>query len=91
MQNKGNQVPLTIITGTTAKLLVVNLKTRRGATYLTSPAIAAQHLVAELFVRCGIKLQTGAFWLAAAQEVFSATYCRNTRRSSPKENEKAQC
>jgi hypothetical protein len=44
-----------------AKLSVVNLQVCHRTAQLAPPAIAAKHLVAELFVQIGIQLQAREF------------------------------
>jgi hypothetical protein len=83
---KSNQVLLRIIARLAAKFPVVNLKTRHGTTRLASPSVSAQHLVAELFVRLGIKLQARTFWLDVIHDAFSEKWSRNTFLSLPGRN-----
>ncbi|SPF44439.1 hypothetical protein SBA1_530075 [Candidatus Sulfotelmatobacter kueseliae] len=48
---KGDKVLLRIIAGVTAKLLVVNFQVRHRAARLTTPAVAAQDLLTQSFIR----------------------------------------
>jgi hypothetical protein len=58
---QGNQVQFVIRTLLAAKLLVVDLQVLSGAADLALPAIAAQYLFTEFFVKLGIKAQTRLF------------------------------
>ena len=70
---KGNQVLIGIVARLATKFLVVNFKVRHRAARLASPAIAAQHLVAQLFVQLGIKPQGTKFWLGTIHDTFRVT------------------
>ena len=83
---KRNQVPLAIITGTTAKLLVVDFKIRHSATRLASPAVATQHLMAQTVVLFGIQAQACMLRSEHSHDAFSVTWCRNVRFSLPGRN-----
>jgi len=52
---KCNEVLLGVIAGLTTELLVVDFEVRHRAAQLTPPAVPAQHLLAESFVRHRIK------------------------------------
>ncbi len=54
---EGDQVFFGVVARVAAKLLVMNLQVRHRAAGLTPPAIAAKHLVAELFVRIEVQPQ----------------------------------
>ena len=75
-----------IIAALAAKFFVVNLQVRSGPATLASPAIAAQHLFSELFVRLGIKPQARLFGSNPVHEAFSVTSCRKACRCSPGRN-----
>jgi hypothetical protein len=50
-----DQIFLRIVARVAAEILVVHLEVGHRAARLASPAIAMQHLVAQLFVRHGLK------------------------------------
>ncbi|MGA8736328.1 MAG: hypothetical protein WB558_20585 [Terriglobales bacterium] len=54
-RTKRDQVLLRILAAVTAKLLVVDFEVGPCAAQLTSPAIATEHLIAQLFVPHGIE------------------------------------
>ena len=56
---QGNQVRLNVGTCLAAELLMMDLKIRHRSAELTSPAVAAQNLLPQQFVRDGI--QSGRF------------------------------
>ncbi len=85
-RTKCDQVLLGIIAGLAAEFLVVNLEVGHRAARLASPAIAAQYLVAELFVLLGIKLQARTFCQQPIHDAFSANWSRNVFLSSPGKN-----
>jgi hypothetical protein len=58
---QGNQVRVVVVALLAAELLVVNLEIQPAAAVLTSPAIASEHLLSELFVQLGIKSQARLF------------------------------
>jgi len=49
-RTKRNQVLLGIVTGVAAKFFVVDLEVGPSAAQLTSPAVATEHFLAEMFV-----------------------------------------
>ena len=51
-----------------AEFLVVNLEIRHCAAQLASPTVAAQYLVAELFVQGGVKPQARSLWSDAIHD-----------------------
>ncbi|SRR6185295_4336539 len=59
-----------------AQLLVVDLKVLSGTADLTLPAIPAQYLFAEPFVKLGIKPQSRSLGSNPVHEAFSVTSCR---------------
>jgi hypothetical protein len=69
---KRNQILLGIITGLAAKFLVMNLKVRHRAAGLASPAVSVQHMVVELFVQSGIKMEARPPWSDAIHDAFPA-------------------
>jgi hypothetical protein len=54
-----------------AEFLVVNFKVGHRAAGLASPAIAAQYLIAELFVQAGIEPQLVPLWWDVIHDAFS--------------------
>lgn len=58
---EGNKVLFGVVAGVAAEFLMMNFEIGYGAARLASPAIAVQHLVAELFVQLGIKPQARTF------------------------------
>jgi hypothetical protein len=83
---QGNQVRVVIVAPLAAELLVMDLQVLPGTTNLASPAVAAKHLLSQLFVRFGIKPQTRSFGSYPIHEAFSVTSCRKARRCSPGRN-----
>jgi len=79
-----NKVRFRIIAGLAAKLLVVNLKVGHRAAGLTSPAVATQHLAAEIVIL--LEPQAGTFRSASSHVTFSVTWCKNVCLSSPDRN-----
>ena len=75
-----DQVFLGVVASLASKFLVVNLKVRSGSARLTSPAVAAQHLLPKSIVKLGIKPQTWLFGQNPIHEAFSATSCRKACR-----------
>jgi len=49
-RTKGNKILLGIISGLALECSVMNFKVGHGSARLASPAVAAQHLIAELLV-----------------------------------------
>ena len=91
---KRNQVLLRIVAGVAAEFFVVDFKVGLRATQLTSETVATQHLVAELFVQLGIKLQARLLRSDLIHDAFSFAWCRNVCLSSPGrnlKNRKADC
>jgi hypothetical protein len=68
-----NQVLVRIVAGLAAKLFVVNLKVGDCAARLASPAVATQHLVAEVVVVVGIESQSCMFRSDSSHDAFSVT------------------
>jgi hypothetical protein len=85
-RTKRNQVLLSVVTGLTAEFLVVDLEVGHRAASLASPTIPPEYLVAELFVRSGIKPQAWLLWPDAIHDAFPAKWSRNVFRSSPGKN-----
>ena len=73
---QGNQVLLGIISALATKFFVVNLEVRPGPARLTSPTVAAQHLLPESFIQLEIEPQAWLFGQNLIHEAFSATSCR---------------
>jgi hypothetical protein len=65
---------------------VVDLQISPGTTDLALPAIAAQYLFPQLFVKLGIKSQARPLGSNPLHEAFSVTSCRNASRCSPGRN-----
>jgi len=80
---KRNQILLRIIAGLATEFFVMDFKIGPIATRLASPAVATQHLTAQIVVLVGIEPQAGVFWSDASHDTFSVTWCRNVRFSSP--------
>jgi hypothetical protein len=68
-----DQVLLRVITRVAAKFFVMNLEIRHRAARLASPAVAAEYLVAELFVKLGLKPHRRSLWSDQVHDTFSAT------------------
>ena len=83
---KRDQVFFRIIAGMAAKSFVVDLKIGNCAARLASPAIPAQHFVAEFLVEPGFQPQTLLFWSNPVHDAFSAKWSRNAFLSSPGRN-----
>ena len=83
---QGNQVQFVIRTLPAAKLLMVDLQVLSGAADLALPAIAAQYLSTEFFVKLGIKLQTRSLGSNSIHDAFPVTSCRKACRCSPGRN-----
>jgi hypothetical protein len=66
-----DQVFLGVGSRMAAKFPVVHFKIRHHATGLTPPAVAAQYLLAQSFVRQGIKTQAAGFGADHSDDVFS--------------------
>jgi hypothetical protein len=75
-----DQVFLRVVATLAAKFLVVNLKVRPGSARLTSPTVAAQHVLSESFVQLEIKPKAWLFGQNSIHEAFSATSCRKACR-----------
>jgi hypothetical protein len=58
---KRNQVLLRIVTSPAAEFLVVDLKVGQCAARLASPTVAAEHLLAQLFIQFLIEPQACTF------------------------------
>jgi hypothetical protein len=85
---QGNQIQVVIWTLLAAQLLVVDLQVLSGTADLAVPAIAAQHLFAELFVELRIKPQSRSSGSNLVHEASSVTWCRKASRCSPGRNVK---
>ena len=70
---KRNEVLLRIVAGLATEFFVMNLEIRHCAAQLASPAVAAEHLVAELFVKLGLKPYGRSLWSDPIHDTFSAT------------------
>src|SRR6266849_3654431 len=69
-----------------AELPVAHLKIRHRATGLTPPAVSAQHLIAQLFVKLVIQPYSSLFGWNRVHEAFSVISCRKACRCSPGRN-----
>ena len=77
-----DQIFFRIVARVAPEFFVVDFKIGSSAARLTSPAIATQHLVAQLFVTLGIELQTRLLRPHAGHAACSVTESKNTFRSS---------
>ena len=68
------QVCLGIVTGLAPKLLMMNFQIRHNAARLTAPSVAAQHLLAQILIRDGIKPQGSVFWTNLIHDAFSSRF-----------------
>jgi hypothetical protein len=75
---KRNQVSLWLISALAAMLLMMNLKVRRCAACLASPAIPLQHFFTKSRVRFGFSPQAWLLWLNPVHDAFRAACSRNT-------------
>jgi hypothetical protein len=73
---EGNQVWLGVPTSVAPKLLVVDFQIRHRSTALTSPAIAMQHLLPQLFVRGGIKSHRQDLWVNPLHDALAVRLSR---------------
>ena len=73
---QGKQISLLIVALLTAQLLVVDLQVLSRAADLALPTIAAQYLLAEPFVKLGIKPQSRSLGSNPVHEAFSVTSFR---------------
>ena len=70
LRAEGDQIFRGIITQTTPRLNVVDLKIFRSSAELAAPAIPLQYLTAELAIRLGLKLQA---WSLGSNHRYGAT------------------
>ena len=93
-RTKCNQILLRIVAGLAAEFFVMDFKIGHCATRLASPAVAMQHLVAQIVVLAGLEPQRCTFRSDPSYNAFSVTWCRNVCLSSPGrnlKNRKADC
>jgi hypothetical protein len=83
---QNNQVLFGILAAVAPKIFVVNFQVGSAATTLALPAISAQYLLSELFVRFGVKPHARALRSNPVHEAFSVTSCRKACRCSPGRN-----
>src|SRR6266852_6900044 len=69
-----------------AKLFVVDLNVAPHAAPLTSPPIATQHPLSQLFIRVGFQPQANRFRLNPVHDAFSVICWTNACRCSPGRN-----
>jgi hypothetical protein len=83
---KRNKITCGIVARVASEFLVMNFQVGHDSACLAFPAIAAQHLVAELFIHLGIKSQARPFRFDATHDAFSAKWFKNVFLSSPGRN-----
>jgi len=83
---QADQVRVVIRAVLAAQLLVVDLQVLSGTTELALPAIAAQHLFAQLFVELVVEAQARSLGSNPFHEAFPVTSCRKACRCSPGRN-----
>ncbi len=66
-----NQILLRIIAGVAAKVFVVDFQVRHCAASLASPAVPAQHLLAQAFVQFYVESNARISGLNAIHDAFS--------------------
>jgi hypothetical protein len=91
---KRNQILLGIVPGVAAKLFVVDPQIDHGAARLAPPSIPSQYVLAEPFVRLGVKPQSMLLRLEHGHDACLVARCKKVCLSSGGRNLKkrmAQC
>jgi hypothetical protein len=74
---KGDQIFFSIVTRLASEFLVVDLEVRHDSAGLASPAITAQHLLPQFFVRFCFESYASLLRANSIHEAFSFAWCRN--------------